>query len=201
MRVYLSGKQILGFVLLMLFLSGALYLHFFPPNVPKVSGAFIPYDHLATEETDPYLLNGKPPTNEKTIWAVRRYATVQDCLLRSERDADKPDLRKIAWHNMRNRNVANVCLFRIFSSLQTPAAVEKWFESQGLDTRYPGHNKLGESFMIIGKNDLNRSRFLMVGAGYVQRRFAIWIAYAELIQATWSKHGKLQAVSYSLNTL
>ncbi len=180
-----------------------LYLRLYPPNVPTISGEFIPYDHLATEDTDPFLSGGKAPVKGSRIIAVAmRHNNVRDCLKYSERKAQIPDLRLVAWYRIRSDEVADVCLFRVLSSLGTPERAMVWLWSQGLPARVRLHDERGESFTSISSaNYLRKSGMMLVGGGYFARQITSNVSYTESISATWNDRGELIGASYSLNTL
>jgi len=103
----------------------------------ETNSCSITYDHLATQDTDPFLFLGKVMDHEHPRWrryrkAIRRHADVRDCLLRSEENKEVPNLTLIDWQAMGSGEVIEVCLFRIFSSLETPAAAMQWLEIQGM---------------------------------------------------------------------
>jgi|GEM_PF-5540228 len=91
---------------------------------------------LANEDTHPFLFYGeKVRDNLKRINVQKRYKksfekffSVQDCLKKSERGKEKPDLTQIDWSIIDNKEDASVCLFRIASSYDTPESMKAWFE-------------------------------------------------------------------------
>lgn len=93
----------------------------------------IVYDHLATQETDPFLFTRGSRNRDAETRQVKRFHSVTDCLIASERRAEKPDLRKINWQKMTDYSVLEVCMFRIFASYGSPEKAKLWFEAQGLE--------------------------------------------------------------------
>lgn len=125
------GTILLAWVLMLQFDTTSVQL-------PEFTGPPIAYDHLSDEKTDPFLVYGKPPVKraDRRLWAdmqaVRRWPDVRSCLIRSERKAEKPDLRKMDWGKMRRKEDIEVCLFRVAASLQSQEAMRDWFVSQGM---------------------------------------------------------------------
>ena len=107
-------------------------------EVSEFTGSPIAYDYLSSEKTDPFRVHGKAPYKraDRSLWAdkraVRRWPDVRSCLVRSERKAEKPDLRKMNWGKLRRKEDVEVCLFRIAASLRSPEAMRDWFISQGM---------------------------------------------------------------------
>lgn len=120
-----AGTILLAWVLILQFDTTSVQL-------PEFTDPPITYDHLSDEKTDPYLVRGKPPVKGADKRAARRWPDVHSCLIRSERKAEKPDLRKMDWGKMRRKEDVEVCLFRIASSLRSPEAMRDWFVSQGM---------------------------------------------------------------------
>jgi len=86
------------------------------------------YQHLTTESSHPYA-RGKPALlDEYRLEASKAYPTVRDYLVKSERFSDNPDLRLIDWKNIRKRPELEICLWRIFSSLEDFNVIMKWMD-------------------------------------------------------------------------
>ncbi len=101
-------------------------------ELPEFTGPPLAYERLPDERTDPFLVYGKRPVKRANQQAARRWPDVRSCLMRSERKAETPDLRKMNWGKMRRKEDIEVCLFRIASSLGSPEAMRDWFVSQGM---------------------------------------------------------------------
>ncbi|WP_371170777.1 hypothetical protein [Aliiroseovarius sp. 2305UL8-7] len=198
-----STKQRLKLLAIVATGFGIVFLHFSPPNLPSVSGDFIPYDQLATEETDPLLVGGAPPVEGgSAIKLAKRYDNVRDCLERSERKAEVPDLRKFAWLKMRSYDVASVCLFRVFSSLGTPERSKLWLESQGLKVSVsPTKNDI----LVSAVNLLKESNSRLIGGRGISGKVFTFIAsrseHRESITSWWSHDGTLLGASISYISL
>jgi len=120
-----AGTILLAWVLMLQFDTTSVQL-------PEFTDPPIAYGHLSDEKTDPYLVRGKLPEKGADVRAARRWPDVRSCLIRSERKAERPDLRKMDWGKMRREEDIEVCLFRIAASLRSPEAMRDWFVSQGM---------------------------------------------------------------------
>ncbi|WP_146346109.1 hypothetical protein [Falsiphaeobacter marinintestinus] len=78
----------------------------------------IEYDHLATQDTDPFVLSPFPRERKAELRQVERFKTVTDCLVRMERHSETPDLRKIDWKKMTSKAA--------FASLYVPGFRQLW---------------------------------------------------------------------------
>lgn len=81
----------------------------------------IAYQQLTTEASHPVLFQ----TPER-IEAIKTYPTTRACLIESERTSENPDLRLIDWKHIRKRAELEVCLWRIFSSLEDFQSIMEW---------------------------------------------------------------------------
>lgn len=106
----------------------------------------IEYDHLANQETDPFLFSGKVVDGNSNKWRshksdIREFSDVYDCLVSSERGKKEPNLLLIDWDKVGFGHAAEICLFRISRSLGNTRRLKEWLDYQG--------------FKVVG---LNRSR-------------------------------------------
>ncbi|MBO9410261.1 MULTISPECIES: hypothetical protein [unclassified Ruegeria] len=107
---------------------------------------FIEFDHLANQETDPFLFLGKTVDSVHPQWkryrrALRRFPDVTSCLIESEREKKEPNLLKLDWEKVGTGSGAEVCVFRVASSLGTADRTLKWLEYQRF--RFSGLNRRG----------------------------------------------------------
>lgn len=96
----------------------------------------IPYKQLVTETSHPSSVeNPAPgyPKPEKNA-AVNKFPTTRGCLIESEQKAETPDLRLIDWKTIRTRSELNVCLTRIFKSLDDFQSIKSWWAFHHLNT-------------------------------------------------------------------
>ncbi len=96
---------------------------------------------LANEQTHPFMY-GQRPLKRDWLAAIPRWPDVRDCLVRSERKKSEPDLRLINWDAFWTTADAEICLWRIFSSLGTPERAARWFEFHGLGDGSVGSGKM-----------------------------------------------------------
>ncbi|MCP4072925.1 MAG: hypothetical protein GY742_14505 [Hyphomicrobiales bacterium] len=142
--------------------------------------AKIPYKMLSNETTHPFF-TGKAP---KYVVEIERYRDVRDCLVSSERSKPEPDLRLIDWNKLWNYEEAEVCLWRILSSLGTKERATLWFSFHNLS------------------NPRNVKKYGLQmptrGFGYVIGSF---VTFSQTFRAAWGKNGELLAVGAGHTTL
>lgn len=83
----------------------------------------IPYKVLSDQSTHPFLYGG---AGQQFRDAIRKWPTVKSCLVWSERGKTQPDLRLIDWNQFSDTKDAEVCIWRIMSSLNNAAAAHEW---------------------------------------------------------------------------
>lgn len=98
------------------------------------------YGHLANQETDPFLFLGKTVDETHPQWSkyaqvIRRYDDVRDCLIKSERNSENPNLSLIDWKRVGTGRGAEVCVFRISSSLGSIDWTMQWLSNQRFNHR------------------------------------------------------------------
>ncbi len=106
----------------------------------------IGFDHLANQETDPFLFLGKIVNREHPQWKryrkdLRRFPDVASCLVDSERQKKKPNLLKLDWDEVGTGSGAEVCVFRIASSLKDSGQTLNWLAFHMF--RFSGLNRIG----------------------------------------------------------
>jgi hypothetical protein len=73
--------------------------------------------------------------------AVDTFPDVQSCLVESERGAYFPNLTRFDWARVKQPEDAEVCMFRVFSSIEDIEQSKEWLRSQWFDvenTTYDG---------------------------------------------------------------
>ena len=171
----------------------------------------IPYEYLSSEQTDPYLVSGQPPTIWADVRAAKRWPNVRSCLERGERNAEKPNLVKIDWNRMRRAEDIEVCMFRIFSSIRTETGLVHWFESQDITwswfnvrdfkTLLPGgRNRVILRRVEASTRPSDSNRFL-VKDSIMPKLFLRWIVRSEKFFVTWSEDGRVFDTEYGQSNL
>ena len=99
----------------------------------KIVDSPIPYDHLANQETDPFLFHGKLMDENNPRWhqfrrVLRKYPDVRDCLIIQEQGEVEPNLLLIDWQKTGLGRGAQVCIFLIARSLGTIERHRQWLE-------------------------------------------------------------------------
>ena len=162
----------------------------------------IKFEKLTSEQDFPFW-NGNAPALYSN--AITKFPNVRSCLVASEKDKENPDLRLINWDGFFNwewtRNVkgswfnifsanqsaqtdANVCLWRIYTSLGTDERIERWKKFHG----FPERGNIKEFGPIFPTRGL--SHFL--GWGF---------SYAQMPQHERDKEGKLIKTYFEYSTL
>jgi len=86
----------------------------------------ISYHALTTEESHPYAGGHEDFMTPERIAAMSKYSTTRDCLIKSEKVKDNPDLRLINWKRVKTLEELDICLWRIFSSLDDFESIVEW---------------------------------------------------------------------------
>ena len=117
---------------------------------------------LATERSDPFTWFGKPFDDEHPRYGdykfvIPRFDSPVDCLRRGARNSNGYDILQFDWNKIGTRRIAEVCLFRIFRSLENTDDVLFWlhhhqFKTVGPSKKSPGH--VGRDQMIINNADI-----------------------------------------------
>lgn len=166
---------------------------------------------LANEETHPYLRFGRKvhvenPTEKhmqsamkKWLPSILRFQSVTDCLLRAERRKPQPDLTAFNWDAINSNEDAEVCLFRIASSYETPEGMEKWLKLQGFDiSEY--NSKSNENVIVSATLNLSEN-WPKYGSNFL---YTVWIkiiAYSQSIDIAYDKNGDVFSVNIIFNIL
>ncbi len=153
--------------------------------------AIIPYARLTDEQSYPFVglnpslaIGISPKLNPKRdhAKAISRFPSVRDCLIRSEQKKDRPDLRLIDWDKIRTMADADVCTWRIFSSLGTPERAKQWLVFHGAHRVSPRRNE------ISGKWEKK-----MGGLPYPTRSFhKRLLSPGMFVSSIWGEDGNLQ---------
>ena len=93
----------------------------------------ISYEFLTDQNSDPFLFSGYLLTEEAARWKqyeryLRKFPSVQDCLVPEEQVSDNPNLLRIDWKLTGMQSGAEVCLFRIARSLGNVDRLRQWLE-------------------------------------------------------------------------
>lgn len=197
-------------------------------DVPKITGPAIPYDHLSSEETEPFIIRaggirpadygGNSKMDKKYTSTVRKFDDVRDCLVSAEAKKTIPDLRFINWGKMRSEANIEVCMYRIFASLGSPEKAKLWFEAQGLKNvrinKRIASKKVNGKIIIANGGHVDDEQITVSasnhpkksGRRYVSLKKASvislsrYLIYAESFGVTWSNGGTSLGAGYSTAT-
>jgi len=83
--------------------------------------------------------------------AIKNYSTIRDCLIESEALSDFPDLRLVDWSRIHKKAELDLCLWRIFSSLDDFESIIQWMDFHYLASgqRYPSEIKSVEDLIFF----------------------------------------------------
>jgi hypothetical protein len=126
---------------------------------------------------------GTPPFTTSTDMnvghyaALRRFPDLASCLW-GRRDLSSESLERFAWNRIDIDEEAEVCLFRVMSSLGGPAKAVDWFRSQGLRASIAPEIVTGvtDSLVYASWSISNRGRLysaLLFGAPWSEFPFSI----------------------------
>ncbi len=172
--------------------------------------AVIPFDSLTDEQSYPFVgltpslnIGISPILNPKRDYtkAIARFPSVRECLVRSEKAKQAPDLRLINWDKIHNMSDADVCTWRVFSSLGTSERAREWLVFHGarnaritsLSTRVSGNWPMSHSIKVNGKWQKERRALIFPTRGWHfmrKERFRRGNGLSSL----WEEHGNLESV-------
>lgn len=167
----------------------------------------IPYQSLTDESSYPFLSVNFKRNHED---AIRRFTTVRDCLVISEAQKDVPDLRLIDWDAISDLEEADVCVWRIFSSLGSPDLALEWLKFHNaqnarknhLAGNYPNITEISDNYknddsytIVAGNWEMSRAGIRFPTKGWHALRAerfrrgngvnAIWAENSDLLSVNW----------------
>ncbi|MEE9389043.1 MAG: hypothetical protein V3U96_10565 [Paracoccaceae bacterium] len=167
-------------------------------NCAADDGCKIPYKYLSTEETDPYLVSGNPPSKRADIKAAKRWPSARSCLIEEERNSESPNISKIDWGKMRLHEDVEVCMFRILSSINSVTISKQWFISIGLTDARIFVYELGSQryLQISASNSPAESQIWYLGQRGLGSKFFKSQVYLESFVARWFLNGRLRLAAF-----
>lgn len=102
----------------------------------------IPYQKLSRQNEEPFLIlgkvvDGRHPRYSDYKKSIGRFPNAVPCLTEPEQSTQKPNLLNIDWPILRDQGDLEVCLFRIFRSLDSQGTVRAWLKFHAFDVRGP----------------------------------------------------------------
>lgn len=96
----------------------------------------VPVKRLSGESSDPFLFQGRTVSGDAQLYgryrrSINRFPDLTSCLYESEPHANSPDVRLFAWQKIHSVEDAEVCMFRVFSSIGDPHKAKEWLIGQG----------------------------------------------------------------------
>ena len=133
-RWFVSGF----FILLAFYLIGLQTIPRFPFGPYKIysdlsaekEAAIIPYEYLSSEEVYPFVKSKYGDRQSNYDFEIKKWPNAQSCLIESEISKPEPDLRLLDWNKFKTARDVEVCLWRVFDSLNVPERAAKWLDFQ-----------------------------------------------------------------------
>lgn len=99
-------------------------------------------EDLSSQEKRPFLLLGRPMQPNQPRWdefrePVEKFASAQDCLNAPQVIGSRWNTLDVNWRVLTSHRDIEVCLFRIFDTIDDPLLVISWLERQGYDALDP----------------------------------------------------------------
>ncbi len=110
----------------------------------STASCVVEYDHLSTQDVEPFLFLGRVVDSDHPRWrqyrkAIRKFPDVQSCLAKEEQMKENPNLLKLDWKRVGYGSSAEVCIFRISRSLGTLDRIQSWMSYH--DFRVVGYSR------------------------------------------------------------
>jgi len=130
---------ILG-IFLVIFITGLAFIPRFPMGPFKLyadmtveqKSQSIPFAVLSTEALHPFVYTESAARSSQEILTTKsKFKHVNNCLVSSEQNKKQPDLRMVNWDAFYSSEDVSICMWRIFNSLGTREAAEKWVSFHG----------------------------------------------------------------------
>ncbi len=162
---------------------------------PEVRAAVIPYNRLTDEVSYPFQqsypaqYNYSPSLDAKRDHnpPIRKFPDVRACLIKSEQKKETPDLRLINWDKIRTVTDADVCTWRIFSSLGAPERAREWLKFHN------AHLSSRPAIIVAGKwgREMRGIPFPTRGWRIFHKRI---LNPGMFVRSIWSEDGDLQNI-------
>lgn len=167
---------------------------------------FGPIIRLANEAETPFMFAGRTISEtgnvERFRGSVRRYPSVQSCLVMEAAEKTEPDLSAIDWSHMRDSEDATVCLFRIASSYEDKDVFQSWLAQFGFGSFFElvdDYYQYENSTLLTASRDHSENGGRLIPYKLIERLFSF--DYSTSISAYFSKDGKVISMKYSYTTL
>jgi len=152
---------------------------------PEQRKDFMSYERLTDEINSPFQ---RGVSDRDYTAALVKFPDTKSCLVKEEQNKARPDLRFIDWDKIRNVEDADVCVWRIFSSLNSSARANQWlvFHNAHIVDR-PINTLAGEW-----------GAKMPADVPYPTRGFKFftnsWASPGMFVHTTWEENGKLKSV-------
>ncbi len=103
------------------------------PEQTQQSPFVLSRERVETSDANPFRFAGRVVTPTSRAWpryedALARYQTTESCLIEDARGGETLNLLAYDWRGIRGRYAHDVCLFRIWTALESPERVIAWME-------------------------------------------------------------------------
>ncbi|MEM9499961.1 MAG: hypothetical protein AAGA28_18735 [Pseudomonadota bacterium] len=173
----------------------------------------IEYDHLSDQKSEPFRFIGRVVDEDHPRWgqyrkAIQRYPDVRTCLTEEEKDKQTPNLLVFDWRTFGFSSSAEVCIFRIASSLGSPDRFVRWldfhnFSHSGLHatraSTYEPRHEYDPFYRVTGFWTVEQ--FREVQPSWFAKLTGIEMMTSYSLNATFSKDLKVSEVSTGGGTI
>ncbi|MEM9331059.1 MAG: hypothetical protein AAGA53_07015 [Pseudomonadota bacterium] len=163
---------------------------------PQERAAILPFEKLSTQKSYPFYRMKRPG---KFQAAVSQFPDARSCLVASEAEKAKPDLRLMDWDKPKSTKGVEVCLWHIFSSLNTPERVQQWMIFHDINARVGKPRKVGlvTSVSVWGLRSYQEHNAIWPTTGFLRFGHLLrFINRGETYGATW-REGNLTSSGFN----
>lgn len=175
----------------------------------EINGSIIHYHHLSNEEIEPYLSRGftldeweqkrskdsRIRSHKQHRKAVNRFPDVRSCLKPSEAEIAVPRMMNFDWDQLDNIVEMEVCLYRVFVSINDIELTRNWIELQGF-----GRDRLYYRYQLVnGEKASQVDKTILRGIWSMENRSSpIGNGTFSFLKESWLKVIKANSLAISV---
>ncbi|MCW3783892.1 hypothetical protein [Defluviimonas salinarum] len=170
----------------------------------------IHYDHLSSQDTEPFRFGGKVINKDSPRWrefrrSIQKYQSVEDCPGLQAQEGNDPAWLSFDWRAVGSTADLQVCLFRIAASLDGPSEISKWLSVFGFENLEllplfaDGHKPLDDRRpVIILSSSIKAARYLELRPNLIHTLFGISLLQGAGVIMSWDEAGSLAGANISI---